>query len=278
MMLRKPGWTVLLGLFFSIPVSAEPSQTERDAAKSAEVRGQDLYAYDQAAWHATDRLERDLRANGSSLSRASNLGLRGYVVEPSGGLLMTTFYAERGGVQSAFARYWVLGSNVQRGGIVQPDADSVLSVLALRMIAARQAALVALQAGDYELCSQAPPNTVVLPPDAADQVSVYVLSSQTENGVYPAGGHYRFDFNGHGKLINERRFMNSCFPIDWREKSGNKPEFLFVTHLLDPQPTEIHAFVSRYVPLPILVGAISSKELWSVSRGAINFERDLPEN
>ena len=47
--------------------------------------------------------------------------------------------------------------------------------------------------------------------------------------------------------------------------------------LLDPQPTEIHAFVSRNVPVGLMVGIISNNAIWAVSNGRLRYTGDMTE-
>jgi hypothetical protein len=105
-----------------------------------------------------------------------------------------------------------------------------------------------------------------------------VLTSTDVAGIYPAGGHYRFDFDTTGKLVSERRFMNTCFDLDYRaRKDGNRLEAMVLTHLLDPQPTEIHAFVSRNIPIPLLIITVSNEASWHVVQGHIEYARDVDQ-
>lgn len=256
-----------LSLLIAVPAWAAPKPEELAAAQAAEARGAEMYAYDQAAWHATDRFLEDLKKY-----QPNQNGLRGYVVEAdSGGLLKTTFFAERDGKLFAFATYWVRGSVVERGGLVGPDAASELSLLALRMIDARNKAIDAVAKPDHGFCADAPPNSLVLPPRSDGSIPVYIMTPQTANGAYPAGGHYRFDFDARNQLIGERRFMKTCMDVNFRQRGDEKPEMFVVSHLLDPQPTEIHAFVSRYVPISLAIITATNSEIWSVEDGRIAY-------
>lgn len=269
------------GLFLSVLSSAgfaKPSVDELAAASAAEVRGDAMFAYDQAAWHATDKFQEDLRRQGVDLAKLAAQGFKGYIVEPGeGGQLLASFYAQRDGRSFALARYRVTGSTVSGGGLVEPDSTATLSLLALRMIDAREKAIQQMALPDHALCSNSPANTLVLPPQADGSVPVYVLTSTAVGGVYPAGGHYRFDYDADGKLSGERRFMKSCFPIDYRSKDGNTLKAVFLTHLLDPQPTEIHVFVQRNIPISLMVGTVSNNAMWSVEAGKVRYVRDFPK-
>lgn len=72
--------------------------------------------------------------------------------------------------------------------------------------------------------------------------------------------------------------MKTCFSVDYRPKDGKTPEVLIVTHLLDPQPTELHAFVSRNIPVALAVATLPNSKLWVISKGRITFVRDLDKS
>lgn len=256
------------------PAGAQATDAELAAAAEAQARGSEMFAYDQAAWHATDRFKADLAALGKAV-RDPGLTLRGYVVEPDvGGVLLVSFY---GGTPEmrAVARYRVDSRRQVEGGMLAEGADTALSPMALRLIAARDVAAAQVRQPGHEACVKAPFNTLVLPPRADGVVPVYLLTAAEALGVYPAGGHYRFDVDGNGKLVGERRFMTGCFPIDTRSGTGKRAAAMVLSHVLDPQPTEVHAFVSRNIPIGLIVATVSNHRLWTVTNGDVRFNRDL---
>lgn len=235
-----------------------------------------MFAYDQAAWRATDRFQADLVAARISDEALATANLRGYIAEPAdGGGVLVTFYGRRDDTRWAFARYLYAEGKVSGRGILAEGVDRALSPLALRIANAREKAIAEMRKPDHGLCSDTPPNTLVVPVGNQGATAAYVLTSTNDTKSYPAGGHYRFDFDAAGNLSGERRFMKSCFPVNWREKDGNRPEILFVTHLLDPQPTEIHAFVSHNIPIALGVITISNNSIWAITGGQIRYVQDV---
>lgn len=260
-----------LAALLAAPALATPSAAQLAAAKQAEARGAQIYAYDQAAWHATDAWQEERSKYDLSAGDMADLGLKGYIVEPAeDDMLLTTFFGiGKDGKRFAHARYWVRGSTVLRGGFVKRGEDNSLSPLAMRLIDAREAALAQAIKDQISLCSRSSPNFVVLPPGADGIISAYILTSTTVDGIYPAGGHFRYDYGAQGKLVAQRPFMKSCFPIDTRPKDGKAPVGIGLTHLLDPQPTEIHVFVSYNIPVPLYVMTQPNKEVWRVQNGTV---------
>src|SRR5690606_1332539 len=73
------------------PAWADPTADELSQAAEAERVGSDMFAYDQAAWHATDRFAEDLDRSGQNLEALLEQGYEGYIVEPGeGGSLLAT--------------------------------------------------------------------------------------------------------------------------------------------------------------------------------------------
>ena len=259
------------------PALADPTAQQLAAAKEAEVRGAEIYAYDQAAWHSTDRFQIDLRKAKLTLALVSEQGVRGYVVEPAGnGLLLVTYYAQKDGKTWAFARYWMAGSSVRRGGLVKPGDDAALSPLALKLVELRGKAIAAADETKSFYCGEGVPNTVVLPPRADGTYPVYVMSAATQAGRFPAGGHSRFDFDGAGELVAHRAFTKSCIDVV-TSIEGRKAVGYGVSHSMDPQPTEIHVFVSYNVPIKLFVIVEPGNNLWEIDRGKVAFKQVMPK-
>lgn len=268
---------VLGAALLAAPAQADPGGAELAAAREAESRGAEIYAYDQAAWHSTDRFQDDLKKRKWSLETAQKEGFSGYVVEPAGeGLLLATYYGVKDGKTIAMARYWVRGSKVQRGGILREGDDPALSPLALKLIEARSSAFKTAIEQKVFLCTKGNPNTVVLPPRPDGSIPAYVMSSGVQAGVFPAGGHYRYVFDADGKLLSSRAFSKSCVNVDARAVPKKASGF-GVSHLLDPQPTEVHVFVSYNVPITLFVITESNRSLWEVDRGKVTFKQVMQE-
>lgn len=244
-----------------IPVMALAMPTEANiaAAKMAEERGALIYAYDQAAWHSTDALMVDVDVS-------ANPSLRGYIVVPDpDGRLRAIYYATSPRGLVAFRSYSV-GAD---GSVVRLTADngSPLSGMALRMIAARDTALEYVGTNRLGFCDRAQPNTVVIPPDSNGHIAVYVMTPQMKPGHVAVGGHYRFDFDSNNTLLRHRKFTNSCLVIP--PPQGEGATFV-MNHLLDEQPTEIHAFLSRTIQFPLTI-VFESKDMWTAHQGRLDY-------
>lgn len=152
--------TSLLAASAVSPVLAAPSDLELAAAADAERRGAQMFAYDQAAWRATDRFQADLVAARISDEALVTANLRGYIAEPAdGGGVLVTFYGRRDDTRWAFARYLYAEGKVSGRGILAEGVDRALSPLALRIANAREKAIAEMRKPDHGLCSDTPPNT-----------------------------------------------------------------------------------------------------------------------
>lgn len=252
-----------------------PARDARVQAAVAEAGrlGELMYRYDQAAWHATDRML-------EGLNDARRPLMRGYIVVPGeDGLLDTVFYGEVDGTLVEMARYPVRGSEVVGGGWLPEAGRRPLPDDVLRLIGARQTAINYAANQQFGLCAEATPNTVVLPPDTQGMIAVYLLTPPVATDAYPLGGHYRLEVDATGAVARSRNFMNTCmmarFGRDAEEAAT--PVGMFVSHLLDDHPTEIHAFVSRYVPISLMVGTTENRAMWAVDKGAIRYERQIDD-
>ncbi len=232
---------------------AEVTEAEKTANAEAMELGKRLYQYDQAAWHSTDAMVAALEGRTTTVA--------GWVVEePGDGSLLVTYYGDGESERPVVARYVMRDGKVVSGGL--GTADDRLSAAAYRMIAARSAAMARAVDEKLGLCTNGNLNHIILPPRDDGTISVYLMSSAVEHGVFPLGGHYRFDIDAAGKVASWRPFLKSCMMIDSRpEGEMAKKTAFYVSHLLDPQPTEIHYFVRYNVPVDMAI-IMPDEDVW----------------
>ena len=231
------------------------------------ILGRLLYTFDRAAWVGTDALvaempKEQLPSNG------------GYVVEVSGpSTLKVTFYrGASGDAQSFFVADVSGGKVVRTERLPKPIALSAMQNILVR---AREAALAAAGELSFRPCTAAPFNTVVLPPRDYSPVAVYLLTAQLDTKSYPVGGHYRILVRLDGGVAASRTYSKACLNMALpKPTTKSKSVSLFVSHLLDPAPTEIHVFVSMQLRMPIFVGTTAAgtkaMRLWAVQGGKIS--------
>lgn len=225
-------------------------------------RGSMMFWYDRAAWVTTDDLEVKLPRD-----RREDIG--GWVVTPKG-MGYHVDYVGRG----AAADHVVYAADVNgptvSNAIAYPAATApTLTGDALRMLNALAAARAEMaRHGDWGICAQAMFNTVVLPPENG-VIPVYFLTPQTQTGIFPFGGHYEVDIAADGRIASARKFTNSCLDMrNGTDDNGKEIAMIGVSHLLDPQPTEIHVFqqLSAGTPVAVITGP---DRIWSIENGRI---------
>lgn len=100
-----------------------------------------------------------------------------------------------------------------------------------------------------------------------------------ETDVYPVGGHYRLRVGPGGEVLGSRAFLRTCMPLrHGLPRCRKKQQNLRCTHGLDDAPTEIHAFASRYFPLPLMVITVENRAIWGVTDGAIQYLEQVEED
>ncbi len=274
---------IILGVGVAISLAIAPAtvmaQDADDYAAEIEAAsdlGARIYAYDQAAWHATDSFFEDIE-DADDLDRSE---LRGFLVFPGAedGVLDTVFFGEFDGELKEAARYGVRGSDVVSGGVIAAEDRPALSQEAIRMAEARIVAASNMRELEYGICANSSANTVVFPPDLDGNITVFILTPPSSNFAYPLGGHYRFTVNAEGELAGSRRYLNSCLAMQFGDpNSDRRPVAAMASHILDPYPTEIHFFVSHYLPIDLFVSTVHNELLWKIGAGNLIEGGDLSE-
>jgi hypothetical protein len=233
------------------PLGAEPAAPGLSAAEQSQLHqnlalGTLLYRYDQSAWHVTDAA---LAAQPETIKTQS----RGYVTAPAPDGLRTTFFGQTGtNYFPIYSAVWT-GTKIEEEQRYLEGQQRSLAADELRLIEARRVALEGTS--QLAMCSKARPNVIVVPdPADAALTHVYVMTPQSRDDSYPMGGHHRIDVKD-GKIVAARAFAKSCLELGKQPlPDGAKPVGMFVTHLLDAVPTEIHVFTVLGSGFPLFVG------------------------
>lgn len=226
------------------------SEQDLSALRLAIDRGQQLYLYDQAAWHATDAMLEDV-------DEPATTGIRGWVVTPAGDGMLVTYWKPNGdSFSGVYSAVWSR-ERVGERKVLQGEATR-LSEEQLALVAARNA----VDDSGLESCVNAPFNTVVMPEPEGDAILVYMMTPQTSASSIPLGGHYRFTVTD-GSVVDQRSFTNSCLEVGLADPEGRgELEALGVSHLLDPVPTEIHVFSMLAAGKPVFIMTPSNSRVW----------------
>lgn len=239
------------------------TRAQLDQLAAASARGRLLGAIAAAGQIAT----RDM------LSRVSNpeaAGIAGWIAEPEGNGVTVTFHAEPQGdaPPGVIYRANILGGRVvSRDVFLAPEGRPALNRTQARMAAARAAAA----AQPHRPCGADQFNYfVVAPAGPGAPIDVYQISPQTARGRYPGGGHFKTIVAADGSIAETRGYANACADLEAPElPAGQRPAPLAIVHLLDPLPTEIHAFLSVWTGRPLIVAAGDPQRLFGVSPGGM---------
>lgn len=242
----------------------------RPAVAAAESTGRQLQRLDRAAWVATDtiRTARDARR----LRRS----VRGWITEDIDVGTRVSFFD---GSAPSRLLYVVDVESSGRSTSSLPPGPTFADEGQQAMIRARQSAL----SETFLRCSRTY-NTVVFPAD--DGIHVYLMPGTTQQGLHPAGGHHKLVYDASGTdLQSSRGFTRGCIDLQSDPGSpptGYRPAGMMVTHLLDPQPTEIHVFISLNAPIPLMVMTSSQSDpdkpmIWKLKQGHVAVMR-MPES
>lgn len=227
-------------------------------------RGRTMYLYDRAAWVTSDDIIIRLPQN-----RGPEVG--GWIVTPRVSGFHLDYFGKDSDADRVVYSADVDGTAVTNATVYPVGAEPLLKEPALQMARALRAAWTEVgRHSDWHPCTNARFNTIVLTPDLNGTVPVYFLSPQTDAGSFPFGGHYEVDIGSSGKTVATRAFTRSCLNMTKPALSADSSlAMMFLTHSLDPQPTEIHVFEQYYVGVPVMVGILDPRSFWKVENGTI---------
>jgi len=250
------------------------AQQDEDAPKSipaelqaavtrSEFLGRQLYLHDRAAWLATDAMLADTRA------RALMPKMGGWLTEPSAHGVRVVFFSN----EDTPRRLYEIDVD-ERERLTEPVLESS-EPMSADLLAQRKARELVLSQS-FMTCAQRY-NTAILP--SSEGLRVYLMPGFVKTGVYPVGGYHVFETDKRGeRIVSSRKFSNGCLDLDenaaQKDRSA-KAVALMATHLLDPQPTEVHVFVSLHAKLPLSILTVDNRAIWSVAKGRIDYGGEL---
>lgn len=245
--------------------AADPVMTAEQKAQTdyAIRRGQQIFLLDRAARAASDAMY-------EALPKRDQLRIKGWIVDLDGDDLMVRFFGVSRGKP-----YWIYVGRVRAGAVVAASKASDperanITPLQRRMISAVRIARETAKRQNFLICARDIFNTVVVPSaNASEPVEVYLLTPQTEPGVYPFGGHHKVVVSADGG-VTSRPFTKAC--VNLPTAAGDaKAVVLGVGHFLDATPTEIHVFTVLSARTPVVV-VTGDDDVWSVGSREIRYD------
>jgi hypothetical protein len=263
--MSKPAQAFLALIAAGMLCAAEASAPEDAAVQRVIVRASLMVAYDRAAGVTSDDMV-------GKLPKARRPEIGGRVVTPIGASYHVDWFGKDAKADRVIYAADVRDKTVSNATVYPDGAEPVMSEAALRLAQSLTAARAEMQRHpDWQPCTAASFNTIVLPPDGTDTISVFFLTAQVVNDEVPFGGHYEVDVASNGHVLSARSFTkapcaNTPRPV---AQDGRTPAGLGLTHLLDPQPTEIHVFEQLALGVPLFVETTSNNAVWKVENGQI---------
>jgi len=190
-------------------------------------------------------------------------GISGWFAEAEGNGVSVTFYADADTGPVIVFRVMINGGRIVGRDNYVAGTRPPLNPLQARMAAAR-AATARL---DHTPCGGDVFNVFVVPPLTPDGViDVYQISPQTRPGYYPLGGHFRTSIAPDGSVAATRAYTNACLDTAVAPPAPDtRPAPITFTHLLDPLPQDIHAFLAAWTGHPLIVVAGDPQRLFAVT-------------
>lgn len=205
-------------------------------------RGRLLYAYDQAAWHATDAVLATHPAKGE--------GGR-YIAQQIGGKWVVCF-----GHLSAARDAFVVDHVATQGATLEQFSVETLPTPRPEtgfVFAAAKAIDLALQ--DFQP-EKATYNIAVLPAPGGE-FYVYLYPAQTQDGIFPLGGDERYIVTADGAtLIDKHRMHHAILNFDTHPPNGSTLSAGFHVHVLStvPEDSDVFYVLNRRPSLPEFIG------------------------
>lgn len=240
------------------PPVAAPAALQQAIARNVRIAAR-MFVQDHAAAIAHDELlDRNVLGKDESL--------RGWVTDEHDSGVTVLFVGERGGDTVGLYKVVTEAGRIVVDGYAVLDPPLALTESQRAQFRARQLASTA----DVPRCA-ATYNTVALPAYDKDDGSlhVYLIAATAVPGRIIFGGHHRFTISRDGTTIEDRRaFTKGCFEIEPKAGEGAVGGVL-VSHLLDPNPTEVHVFLNLLNRTRIAVVTMENKLVWYVQGGRV---------
>jgi hypothetical protein len=213
-------------------------------------RGRVLFEYDQAAWHASDTLQ-------ATQPPAQSLGR--YIARKSDAGWEVAFgHLDDGRDKFVVAYEATEGATLQEFTVKKldpPEEDTSFFLFAAR----------AIDTALHDFKGEKRPYNAAVLPAPLNQLYVYIVPAQTENGVYPIGGDVRYLVSADGNRIVEKRQLHKSI-LENRGPANGAALAGFHTHVLSdvPEDTDVFYVLTRKPPIPEMIGT-RTKKLYEIS-------------
>jgi hypothetical protein len=225
------------------PPAKKPPSAEQ--LKAITARGRLIAEHDQAAWHASDAVQKLGIKEGSIEGYIAHKTDQGWVVafgrlKDKEGPYLIAYEASQGKDPKEF----------RAKALDPPREDTGFLRGAARALRVARADFVKTFKGP-----QRPYNFALLPADK-EQWWVYFVPAQTEAEIYPLGGDLRYLISKDGdRIVEKRQLHKSVIDNPPPKDDGNVPVMGIHTHVLDsiPEDTDVFHVLRKEAPVPEMI-------------------------
>ncbi len=234
-------------------LSAEQMQLAID---TAETKGAALYRHERAVSIALGHVTKQRDFKGDKR-------VTGWVTEEKDDNTLVTFVGGGEGAQLMALYRVTVGEKGKVASAVRFKTPEALTDYESSAAAARRLAL----ASGFESCA-AKYEAVALPTETGADRSwaVFLIPGASKPNAVPLGGTHRVDTDWYAEnVLGKRAFARSCVALS----NDSTTAALYVTHPLDPLPTEAHVFWSLWANKPLIVNTTADDLMWAIEAGQI---------
>lgn len=243
----KRTFAAILLVFLSLAPAFATNKESGTILPDVTARGRMLFEYDQAAWHATDAVQ-ETNPPREALGR--------YIAMKSGSGWKVAFGHLNDGRDKFLIAYEATqGKSLESFTVKKfdpPREDTSFYLFAARAI---DAALRDFRGENRQY------NIAVLPAPG-EQLYVYFMPAQTENGTYLLGGDVRYLMTPDGLAIVEKRQLHKgIMENDGQAPKGTTLAAGYHIHVLSdvPEDTDVFYVLARKPSLPEFVATKNKK-------------------
>lgn len=233
--------SIILIFTILLPSSAALAQRSSPPSKAelAEIteRGRQLAEYDVAAWHASDAVLAVKPAEGS---------VAGYIAKKTGSVWTVVF----GRFNESRDKFLIVyeanqGASPQEFNVQKYDPPK--EDMGFYLFASR-----AIETVKADFGGEKRPYNIGVLPAKSNQVYIYVVPAQTQQGIYPLGGDVRYLISQDGAKIVEKRQLHKSIIEFGTQPIEQKVEAWIHTAVLDdiPEDTDVFHVLSRKPSVP----------------------------
>lgn len=227
------------------------------SVREAETTGWDIYRHEALA----DIAGYALATLTSAQQRA---GIEGSIVLPGNSEWLVRFYSrnERG----TYIPVADVAFDANDKPYVRKDGLASFNLQELALIKATE-----LVKGQEAPCDGTYKTVTILKNDR--NIHVYSIREGLDATHVPEGQHIRYVISADGsKILAQREFARRCNMISTSFAKETQTEDVRLTNSLDPQPTEIHVYLSLRYGLNIFLATTQSNLYWQINKGITNID------